>query len=225
MSKPETLILTAVHGDEGFSIPVVEKLKQKYDFGWIIANPKALEQGKRYLDADLNRSGPGNPKSNLFEERLAFRIINQAEGFKCTVDIHGTVSETGVFIILSDTNWQNIQFASKFDIANVVLWPGTNPYGPLTQFISPGIEIECGPKDSPTVAKELERVLDKFLSGSPSRNDQQLFIVTEKLTDVDPATLTDFQETTVKGKTFYPLFVGQYPGVSCYAMQKLNYEN
>lgn len=191
---PETLIITAVHGNEGFSIPIVRGLSKQFDFEWIIANPRALEKKSRFVESDLNRSGPGDPNSNLYEQRLAFRLIKKGCEYQQVIDIHGTDANTGVFIIIGDPNWQNIELAKKFDIANVVLWPGLLPTGPLCQFIPNSLEIESGPKNSPVVSQE----------------------------NVNPKGLKDFQETTIENITFYPLIVGQYSGVTCYMMQKLN---
>ena len=41
--------MTATHGNEEFSIPVVKKLAKKFKFDWIISNPKALRQNKRFV--------------------------------------------------------------------------------------------------------------------------------------------------------------------------------
>ena len=219
---PETLFFTAVHGNEGFSIPVVQQLSKKFDFEWIIANPRALENNCRFIEADLNRSGPGDPNSNVYEKRLAFRLIKKGCEYQQVIDIHGTDANTGVFIIIGDPNWQNIELAKKFDIANVVLWPGLLPTGPLCQFIPNSLEIENGPKNSPFISQELERVLAAFLSNQSPSITQQYFIVTGKLINVNPEGLKDFREVTIENTTFYPLIVGQYPGVTCYMMQKLN---
>lgn len=218
----ETLIFTAVHGDEGFSIPVVQQLSKKFDFKWIVANPHALGKNCRFFETDLNRSGPGDPNSNFYEQRLAFRLIQKGCEYQQVIDIHGTNANTGVFIIIGDPNWQNIELAKKFDIANVVLWPGLLPTGPLCQFIPNSLEIESGPKYSPVISQELERVLTAFLSKQPPIITQQYFIVTGKLTGTKQDSLKDFQEVTIGNITFYPLLVGQYTGVTCYMMQKLN---
>lgn len=222
--KPETLVFTAVHGDEGFSIPIIEKLSKQFTFEWLIANPEALAQNRRFLEADLNRSGPGNPDSRVLEERLAFRLIEKGRKHPRVIDIHGTTANTGVFIIIGDPNWQNVELSKKFDIANVVLWPGLLPTGPLCQFIPNCLEIECGPKNSPNTREELTRVLTAFLDKKQPTITQEYFIVTGKLTGVNPKNLRDFKETSIGNVTFYPLLAEQYAEISCYMMQKLNHD-
>lgn len=219
---PETLIFTAVHGNEGFSIPIVRGLSKQFDFEWIIANPRALEKNSRFLESDLNRSGPGNPDSNLYEQRLAFRLIKKGCEYQQVIDIHGTNANTGLFIIICDPNWQNIELAKKFDITNVVLWPGLLPTGPLCQFIPNSLEIECGPKSSFSTSQELNRVISVFLNKQSPTVNQNYFIVTGRLTGQQPNNLKDFQETIIDNNTFYPLLSYQYPNITCYIMQKLN---
>ncbi|AKM79132.1 MAG: Succinylglutamate desuccinylase/aspartoacylase [Candidatus Beckwithbacteria bacterium GW2011_GWB1_47_15] len=218
----ETLILTAVHGDEAFSIPIVEKLKSKFNFDSIVANPQALTENQRYLEADLNRSGPGNPDSKLLEERLAFRLIQTGSEYQQVIDIHGAESDCGIFIILGDPNWKNIELAKNLDIGKVVLWPGLLPTGPLCQFIPNSLEIQCGPKNSPQVAQDLEKVLNSFFEGETRQEPQQFFIVTGRLSGLDPKGFKDFEEASVDGIKFFPLFPGLYPGIACCMMQKLN---
>ena len=215
-----TLILSATHGNEAFSIPVVEKLKSKFSFDWLISNPKALKQGTRFFQADLNRSAPGDSQSKIYELRRAAELIKLSANYQQTIDLHGTIANTGIFIILSDPNWQNIELAKKFDVPNVVLWPSLQPKGPITQFAK-GLELECGPKNTRFTAKELQRILERFLAGKPRRVNQTFYIVTGSLKTPIKRKMKDFVSTSYKGATFTPLLADQYPGIKCYCMQKL----
>lgn len=216
------LITVATHGDEGFSLPVVQKLAQTYDFSWRINNPRALKANKRYIDADMNRCAPGKKDSLLYEERRAYGNVRFGSQFQTVIDIHGSVSNCGLFLILSDANWQNIELAKKFDVERVVLWPSLLPNGPLTQFIPNSLEIECGPMVSKKVSEELESVLQKFVSKEPRKRTQQFYIVTGVLKGKIAQKMEDFIETSYKGKMFTPLLVDQYSGIKCYVLQKLN---
>ncbi len=222
MKKNKVLILTATHGNEEFSIPVIQKLKKEFKFDWQISNPKALEKGVRFTQKDLNRSGPGNPKSKYYEERRAKKMIDLAKKYKTVIDVHGTVSTTGCFIILSDPNWQNIELSKKFNVQNVVLWPSLMPTGPLSQFIPNSLEIECGPKDNKKTSIKLEKILRDYLNGKPNTLNQEFYIVTGKFTKDTKKTMREFVKFTYKKTSFYPLMIGQYPGIKCYMMQKLS---
>lgn len=219
--KNKTLLISATHGNEAFSIPIVKRLKGKFAFDWIIGNPKALRLGTRFFEADLNRSGPGDSKSKLYEERRAEYVIKKASQYDQVIDIHGTVSNCGIFVILSDPNWRNVELAKRLPIKRVVLWPSLQPKGPLTQFIPNSLEIECGPKDSPQVAKDLNILLQQFLMGTKNNLEQEFYIVTGSLSQPVSQEMVDFVETTYQNKTFIPLLVDQYQGIKCYCLQKL----
>lgn len=222
MKNKKLLITVTTHGDEEFSIPVVKKLSKKFNFNWKISNPKALKQKVRFTEKDLNRSGPGNLKGKTYEDRRAKKMISLAQEYQTTIDIHGTVSNTGCFIILSDPNWRNIELAKKFSVKNVVLWPSLMPTGPLTQFIPNSLEIECGPKNNKGTVRRLKQILEKYLEGKQENLNQKFYIVTGKFTKKVRKPIKDFVKYTYRQSSFYPLMVDQYPGIKCYMMQRLS---
>lgn len=221
MMKTKLLFLAATHGNEEFTIPLLEKLEKKFSFDWKVANPKALAKKIRFTESDLNRSGPGNTKSNLYEERRAKKIIALGNKYKTIIDLHGTISNSGIFVIVTNPSWENIELAKKLNIKNVVLWPGLLPTGPLTQFIPNSLEIECGPKSEIETSKKLERILKEYLSGNLTKTKQTFYIVNGIFTKNTKKELKDFKKFRYKNITFYPLMVGQYPKMKCYMMQKL----
>lgn len=222
--KNKLLITTVTHGDEGFSIPVIEKLSKQFDFEWRKNNLKAYRLNRRFYEKDLNRSGPGNPKSKIYEERLAYKLIRSYSKYSTVLDIHGSTANCGVFALLSEPSTQNIELAKRLDVKNVVLWPSTrDTETPLTQFIPNCLEIECGPKDTPQISRELERVLRKFLSRKTPTKKQNFYIVTGLLKGAIEKPMKDFTQIKYEGQSFVPLLVDQYPGIKCYTMQKISY--
>jgi hypothetical protein len=221
MKNNKVLFLCATHGDEGFSIPVVKKLVKEFNFDWEIGNTKAQSKNLRFMEADLNRAGPGNINSKIYEERRSCELIKLGNKYNETIDLHGTISKTGIFIIVPNPCWENIELAKKFNIKNVVLWPGLKPTGPLTQFIPNSLEIECGPKNDSRTAVKLERILYEYLSGSIPKIKQNYFIVNGVFTKDIKKPMKDFIKFTYKNIAFYPLMVNQYPKIKCYMMQKL----
>ena len=222
--QKKLLISTVTHGNEEFSIPVVKQLFEKFgNFEWSRNNIRAYRLKKRFFQKDLNRSGPGNLKSAFYEERLAYRLISKYRRYQTVIDIHGSSSNCGIFALLSEASTANIELAKQFDVDKVVLWPSLRAVnGPLTQFIPNSLEIECGPKNDPRVAKELLRILTGFLCKNKPEKLQKFYIVTGRLIGEIPQPMKDFKETKYKGKRFVPLLVGQYPGIKCYTMQRLD---
>ncbi|MDP1743670.1 MAG: succinylglutamate desuccinylase/aspartoacylase family protein [Candidatus Amesbacteria bacterium] len=218
------LITTVTHGDEGFAIPVVEKLAKKFNFAWQKNNLKAFKLNNRFFQKDLNRSGPGDPKSKIYEEKIAYKIIKKASTYDRVIDIHGSTADCGVFALLSEPSTENIELAKKFDVDNVVLWPSMRTFdAPLSQFIPNCLELECGPKDEPKTANELSRVLNNFLQNKLPKSKQNFYIVTGLIRGKIKTRMQDFQKVKYKGQTFVPLLVDQYPGIKCYTMQKISY--
>lgn len=220
--KNNVLVIVATHGNEQFSIPVVKKLAQEFTFDWMIANPRAKRQNIRFIEKDLNRVGPGNWQSEYYEERRAVQVIRRAQKYDAIIDIHGTDADTGVFALVTNPDWKNIELAKSFDVANIVLWPNYTNRGPLTQFIENSIEIECGNKNSPETAQELERILRCYFQGIQPEVSQEFFMVTGSFTKAIKNTMREFTRYTYKNNSFYPLLINRYEGKTCYMMQKLN---
>ncbi len=151
--RPETklLFIAATHGNENFSIPVFKSLESEYPrnkwgYDWIIGNPKALNQGKRFTETDLNRSAPGDPNSSLYEERRAAELIETAQDYDMIVDIHGTVSPCGLVKIIPKPSIENLALASLFpELVNIIWYSARSlKKGPPVQFMAkPALEIEC----------------------------------------------------------------------------------
>jgi len=101
---PEVAIVGAIHGDEPCGARAVERLVDEdpaveRPVKLILANEAALEAGERYLDADLNRSFPGDPDAESHEGRLANRLQSELVGCS-TLAIHSTQSYAEPFVVV-----------------------------------------------------------------------------------------------------------------------------
>jgi succinylglutamate desuccinylase len=231
--QKKILFVTATHGDEPIGVEVVREIK-KTKFGGklssIIGNPKALKKKVRFVDADLNRIFPGNSQGN-YEEKRACQILKKMKNYDCVIDLHGTVSNTGIFIIMTRLNLKNLELALRFDISKIVIWPETSETsGSLSTFAKKGmgIEIESGEKSDPKIKKKLKKILVAFLKSQKVTIDidvekeikrREFFSVIGKINKKgkNKVKVSDWKKT----KDFYPLFVGQYPGILCYKLKKI----
>lgn len=232
------LFIGATHGNEEFSLPVLEKLertypKNQFGYNWTIGNRKALSANRRFTDSDLNRSAPGNLKSPLFEERRAAQLMDISNGFDAVIDIHGTTADVGICTIIPYPSLQNILFSSILPIKRNVIWYAeeSQTKGPITQYCKqPALEIECGPKDSPIIASQLFELLEESLSRMQTMNplrwsksieEKQYFQVYGSLPGrIDD--LTNFQKYTLDQETFYPFLANQYPDIACFKMKQVS---
>ena len=233
------LIITATHGDEAFSIPVVAKLENLYPqrFNNIVGNPLALQQGKRFVNLDLNRVAPGAEKSKIYEVKRANYLINKSKDFLFLLDIHGSDANCGIFTIITNPTPANVLLAYALPITRIVIWGSKNngrAIGPLSRFVNCGVGIECGPKKSNLISKVLLKTLKNFLSAKfpnfKRANEKELYQVFGKIKDGEinksqKKKLKDFKEIKINGQKFFPLLVNQYKDekIVCYKMEKVNF--
>jgi len=223
--RNKTLFIGATHGDEPIGVRALKNLAaRRSDFNWMIGNPPAYERGVRFTQADLNRSAPGNVLSDVYEQRRAAELIGRSQLFDATIDVHGTVSNTGIFVIITNPTPENLALARQLNIERVVIWPAITPElkSPLSEFFPIGLEIECGPKNDPSVQAELERVLIQYLDGMSGAQQQTVYEVYGELRGDPGQPLQEFVACTVDGEVFTPLLIGQYTGsygVTCYKLK------
>ena len=166
MKIERTLIVGGTHGNELTGVYLVKKFKREpqliqresFETCTLLANKKAYEIGKRYVDTDLNRcfqsSCLDNLKLSSYEAQRA-KVINHTFGnggsrqTDLIVDLHSTTSNMGLTIILANKKLFNLQLAAYLCDVNPnvkVLYsvPTTqdNPYlGSICEF---GCTIEVG---------------------------------------------------------------------------------
>lgn len=230
--------IAATHGDEGFSIPVLQKLeakypKQTYGYDWVIGNPKALELGKRYTEKDLNRSAPGDKNSPYYEERRAAEIIELSKNCDILIDIHGSVGNCGVVTLIPLPSRQNIQLARSIPLERNVIWYAEESWkaGPPVQHtVCSALEIECGPKKDQATADKLYDALEKIITANkagsffvqPTDIVQEFYKVYGVIKGAHDPSISDDAEATIDGETFMPFMSNQYPGTLCYKMRQID---
>jgi len=223
-----TLFIAATHGDEPIGVRALQHLSQTMSgLHWIIGNEKAYDAGTREFEGNLNRTAPGVYGASNYATRRAAEIIALSKNYRHTIDIHGTIADTGIFVIITNPTEENVALATSLGIRNIVIWPASSkkPTGPLTKFVPCGVGIECGPKDSPEIQNELVATLERFLVQTTEIKHVEekpvtLFEVYGTLRKPEALVqLKEFQEVEIDGERFVPLLIGRYPGVTCYKMR------
>lgn len=234
----KTLIITALHGDETFSSEVMDQIAQKYDpdtynYQHVIGNPRAVESNTRFTEADLNRVAPGDLESTVYEERRAAELVAMSKDFDCVIDVHGTKAKSGIFILVTNPTIENFLVAAAIDVPNVVIWAAKSSRvkGPVTQYTQcPAIEIECGPKDSPEIAKKLQSILEEYFAGShdlssllSEARNKSYYIVEGMISGLDTSNLKEFEPFSYENETVYPLLINSYEQGSVRKMRKVDF--
>lgn len=103
----------------------------------------------------MNRIAPGDFDSNDYETKRSSEVQEIMKQYEIVIDIHGTKSNIGSFIILPKVNLSNLMMASLFESENIVFWQSEvrKEVGPVTQFCPIGMEIETGPMNEIMIEK------------------------------------------------------------------------
>ncbi len=230
------LIIIGTHGDEKIGGEIVGKLLQspyKNDFEYMIGNPRAYEKNVRFIDADLNRSYPGNLSSACYEVRRAAINMQKIRGYDYIIDLHEASQGRNDFIIIPQKTFPKRIPWQIIDLDKVLLW--SDPTGPLGGVVDNEVELEFGTKsrDRKSVIEKGVKIVEKFIAGVKNDNliknkKQTVYRVYGKI-EVDDGVklekgdeLRDFEKSMYKGETFYPLLVNQYlkDGILCYKMKR-----
>ena len=229
------LIIAATHGNEKIGIQIIKKLQaKKLDkyFDYLIANPKALQEKKEFIDINLNRVYPGKKTSRFYEKRIAYKNLRIAKKYSYIIDIHEASKGRDDFIIIPKEKVSRFFPIDFINLKKVILWP--NPKGPISQVLNNAIELEFGMKKRKRkeVIMKATKVLEKFIKNVNSNSynfdisNKEIYYVYGKLLDkekrINLSKLKDFKEVKICGDKFYPLLVGQYlnDGIACYKMRR-----
>lgn len=160
--RPIVVIVGSMHGDEPVGKKAIDEInKQKIIFGTlitIVANPKALAAGKRFIDDDLNRLFPGSPRGN-YEQKIAAAlspILRQAD---YVLDIHSTTTNTVGAAIIKKKNKKVKKFLAILCPPKVVVMPKGIGDKSLVNFCN-GVSLEYGRHhDQKTYKKSMDSIL------------------------------------------------------------------
>lgn len=181
--EPELVVVGSVHGDEPAGKKAINRLlEEDHEFKkpvkFIIANERALGKQARYTEADLNSSFPGDPDSNLYEERLAAKITEHTEGQK-VIDLHTTKSTEEPFVNVKNLEKETREMVKDTGVKNSVCFPEDS--GVLMETAAKAVLVETGPQGTEKAAEKSLKVLKNFLScqgvieGQCERNDPDFF--------------------------------------------------
>ena len=190
--EPEVAVVGGVHGDEPSGVRAVERLRRAIERGeldlrrglaLVVANPAAVEAGVRYLDADLNRSFPGDPDGN-HEQRLAARLVEATRNL-LTLSLHATHSEEEPTALFDSAQAGMLEYASDLPVPYVVDHRRTAP-GSYAE-VNDVLTVEAGCQGTEAAAVTAEKLVLDFLrstgtlEGTPDAMDSVYFAMDEQV--------------------------------------------
>lgn len=186
--QPEYTVLGSIHGDEPAGKKAIKKfLSEDRDFNkpvqFIIGNEKALEEDERYLEADLNRSFPGDSSSELHEEKLASKILEKVKGTKL-LDIHTTRSYPVPFATCATLKEETLDLVRSTGVKEAAYF--SEAQGKATEHVD-GVVVETGYQKTEQAAENALGVIKNFLicqgaiEGQGRRCNPEFFEVTDRV--------------------------------------------
>jgi aspartoacylase len=161
------VILGGTHGNEFVGIEVIHRLEEFpienpfHSYQTFLANPKAYQLKKRFVDSDLNRAFGTSGQSKGYEEQRARELQKEIEGnFDFLLDLHTTTSNMGLTVILSHRDERSLKaaclLAKTFPSIKLICERSQGKDAPFTPSMCPsGLTIEVGPVANNVVKAEL----------------------------------------------------------------------
>lgn len=210
---PEVAVVGAVHGDEPCGARAIERFlasdpEVDRSAKLIVANERALDQGVRYVETDLNRALPGDPDSDLYEERLAHELMEEVRNC-VALGVHSTVSYQHAFANVAYLNERKRDVVAHLPVTGIVDF--TVVAGGRSVELPGFVDIEAGYQGSAEAVDNAYDCLRAFfrttgvLPGDPPSPDPGFYEVTEPIYK-DPGKEYEFLGTNFErvdaGETF-----------------------
>ena len=201
------LIVGGTHGNELIGIQLIKKLERQpelasrssFEAMTLLANPAAINECRRYVQQDLNRSFYPDNLQNLtksdYETTQARKIVdtfgaNGTTPVDIVIDLHSTTSSMGLTIIMSDLPF-NLLLAAylslvKSDVRIYLLTKFLEESNSLTTIAPIGCTIEVGAVAQGTLNaklfQETEDLLRLILDYVETYNQNQPLKLPESIT-------------------------------------------
>lgn len=152
------LLVGGTHGNEWTGIYLLDYFKKRTDFDSLcLANPKAFEENKRFIDEDLNRCFSKekieNPNS-VYERTRAKDLMAEVEAYDLVLDLHTTTSNMGATVIFCSKSKEVFSLCSyiaeKLPETKFIFNPDTNKQY-LISNSKIGLVVEVGPVANSTL--------------------------------------------------------------------------
>jgi len=207
-SKHKVTLVGCVHGSESYGRVVFEhfaaRLSEYPGLTLILANEEALAKRTRYIDADLNRSFPGDADGNL-EERLAHELLRTIDPGSYIIDIHTTRGQLPMVSIVTNVTSRTRKILNQLPPTKIVYMKGG--FGSLISQFRASVSLEYPDSLARGVENtaQLEQIVTNLLSGVKKPACTHAMYITEGKIPLEmpvPVSATSFQQ--IEGTTVIP---------------------
>lgn len=113
--NPRLGVISLIHGEEPSGKYAIERLLETYEISafnkpvrLVIANERAYNESKRYIDEDLQRAELVDSPAN-HEQKLAKEIARAFEEVELVLSLHSTESDSDDFIVIPELTVEGLQ--------------------------------------------------------------------------------------------------------------------
>lgn len=134
------LVIGGLHGNEPLGLEVcrrLEKLKLPY-IDVLYGNPTAIKKNIRFIDEDLNRVFPGNPKGSL-EAKRASEIMKICRKYDFVIDFHNTYCPDNDCTFLGSKSREAFQLPGFLGLDKIVL---ADAYDSINKYVTNCLSVE-----------------------------------------------------------------------------------
>lgn len=230
------VIVCCLHGNERYGLSICESQSL---LPFVLANEQALKENKRFIDADLNRSFPGNKNGN-HEEKIAAELLENLANFNYVLDLHSSSNFCPLFGIITQPNKEKIEFARKLGLTKLVIMPESFASGKsMIDFVKCGLSLEIGPHERKENINEVKKLLTNFVEQKNYPENLEVFEVFSIIKKEREKILIRNFEKVRKGQKitedeggsqltefdFVPVLVGEeaYRDTLCLACKKITF--
>ena len=224
--RMKKLLIGGTHGNEWTGIYLLEYFAKFEDYDeCVLANPKAFQQNKRFVDEDLNRcfsqekiQDPGT----IYERTRAADLLEKIKKVDLLVDLHTTTSNMGPTVIFSQKSrevYQVLAYVQKnYPEVKFLFNPDPNKQYMISH-AKLGFVIEVGPVANSCLkadvfesSKKIAKLISQAVSSQISLPESLEFYAYEMKIDYkfdENSKLASMVHLDVQGKDFVPLKRGQ----------------
>lgn len=172
----KTAVIGGTHGDEPMTAKAVEEfytdLTEEYketemngEAKFVIANEKAIEEGVRFTETDLNRSYPGEIGSDVHEVSLAAEIMKELDDCDAILSIHSSRSAPPEFAITSYIDNSVNRKTALYLPVNYLVDNGSLREDTMDANLKNTVTIEAGHQGSEETKSFAYNSIESFLGG------------------------------------------------------------
>jgi hypothetical protein len=216
MKDKRILIIGSQHGDEYSGERLYLHIKRVHPslldrVTFVIGNPKARKEKRRFIESDMNRSYTG--RKDTYEQRRAIKILNiiDNEGYDLVLDLHTTTVNQPPCLILAEINERNEPFLHASSFEHIVVMgtsiANTSLNGARTHTVSIEVHKEIGPDLLESICWDIER----YINDENSDHPKNVYRETQPLhkSEVSEEDMIKLQNFKLCEFGYYPIMIGE----------------